>query len=777
MNSDHTPRQTSCPTVPETGNGVARAALVHQLYAQSTITTHVGILAALLLTAAFWGSVEHAFLVSWLIVFLFLQTARYWLVSSFTRTAPQGDEAIRWGSRFIAASAVTQLWWGLSGIVLFPASDIFLQFLLAVFITMVAASVAVAHAAVTTCYVLSVLLTGMPMVVRLFYQGEQTSIILGMVGAVYTIALLGTGRAAHNMMFESIRLRLEKNDLVRELQQSEKDLERRIAERTSQLLEANEQLRHEISERTQAEDRLKMFSLVMEQCHEGIAVADWEGNLIYLNESIARMHGYAREELLGKHLSILHPSDRMTAVNEAIRCTRESGDFIGEIWNIRREGVVFPTLMHCSSLLDSAGSSIGIIGTMSDISELKAVQSSLETEKRKFQALADNAPFGMVMIDRHAGFLYVNQKFSEIFGYELPDIPDGTSWFRLAFPEESQRQAAISTWINDLANEQGNNHAERIFSVRAKGGARKTISFVLVRLHNGDYMITCEDITDRKEAEKRIEQSLALALRLRSESEAANMAKSQFLAMMSHEIRTPLNSIIGFSEMMQDEIPGPLSERQREYIGYVVDNGRHLLLLVNSLLDLSSIETGKLKLNPSPVYISNVLEASVSMVKERAITHDLNLNISISDELSDAPVLADELRLKQILFNLISNAAKFTPDGGKIELAARKNGTKLLVSVKDTGIGILPEDHERIFNAFEQVGCSYARPYQGSGLGLALTKKLVELHRGRIWVQSEGQGKGSTFSFAIPAETDSRGPDPVETELPPSAFAGSRNGR
>ncbi len=478
-------------------------------------------------------------------------------------------------------------------------------------------------------------------------------------------------------------------------------------------MEANEQLRREIRDREQAEEKLGLLSLAVEQCQQGIAVADLDGNLLYLNEPTARMHGHERQELLGKHLSILHVPEQMHSVNEATRLVRENGVFRGEIWHVRREGESFPTLMHSSLLCASSGEPMGMIGTMSDISELKAVERSLEAEKRKFEALADKAPFGMVMIARDGSFQYVNRKFTQMFGYELSDIPDGKTWFRLVFPDSEERRTAITFWMNDLATACSQKTEERIFTIQAKDGVRKIVSFVLVELHNGECLITCEDITGRKRAEEQIEQSLAVALHLRGEAEAANMAKSQFLAMMSHEIRTPLNSIIGFSEIMQDKIPGPLNDRQQEYMGYVLDNGRHLLRLLNDILDLSSIEVGGLALKQSEVNIATVLEASVSMVKEKALKHDLNLRVHISDELAKAKILADELRLKQILFNLIANAAKFTPDGGKIELEAREEGEDVVISLKDTGIGILPEDQERIFKAFEQVERSYSRPDRG----------------------------------------------------------------
>jgi PAS domain S-box-containing protein len=750
MNHPHTPRPSSHRSAFESGDATLHSALVHQLYAQSKVTAQGGLLAALLMTATLWTGVEHQLLVGWLFVFLFVQGARYWMVHAFMQCSPQGSEATRWGTWFLAAAAVTHLWWGLAGVILFPASTMLLQFLLAAFITIVVASVAVAHAPLTECYVPSILLTATPIICRLFYQGDEAGVTLGLVGVAYTCALLGTGRAAHRMMSDSVRLRLEKNQLVRELQQAGQLLEVRIAERTAQLLEANEQLKREICEREQAEEKLKLLSLAVEQCQEGIAVVDVRGNLLYLNEPIARMHGHARAELVGKHLSVLHAPEQMPSVDDANRLVRETGLFTGEIWHTRKGGEAFPTLMHSSLLLDSSGSPMGIIGTMSDISELKAAEKSLEAEKRKFEALADKAPFGMVMIARDGGFQYVNRKFTHMFGYELSEIPNGKTWFRLVFPDPRERHAAIGFWMNDLTTPCAEKPEERSFTIQTKDGSRKIISFVSVELHNGEFLITCEDITGRKQAEAQIEKSLTLALRLRAEAEAANMAKSQFLAMMSHEIRTPLNSIIGFSEMMQDLIPGTLNERQLEYVGHVVENGRHLLRLLNDILDLSSIEAGKLILKLSEVHVPTVLEASVSMVKEKALKHDLNLEVRVGADLAEARIVADELRLKQILFNLVSNAAKFTPDGGKIELEARVEGENLVISLRDTGIGILPEDHQRIFHAFEQVERSYSRPYEGSGLGLALTKKLVELHLGRIWVESQGQGMGSTFSFAIP---------------------------
>ena len=186
---------------------------------------------------------------------------------------------------------------------------------------------------------------------------------------------------------------------------------------------------------------------------------------------------------------------------------------------------------------------------------------------------------------------------------------------------------------------------------------------------------------------------------------------------------------------------------------YVYRETRSSSMRRSFAVDPDKIEADKMELQPSLVPIKGLLESSLVMIKEKAYKHGISLDLHIPDALAGLKILGDERRLKQIVFNLLSNAAKFTPDGGTITVEAKKEGEELLVSVSDTGIGIEPEDQERIFGAFEQVDSSYARHQQGTGLGLALTKRLVALHGGRIWVESAGEGKGSTFTFAIPAQT------------------------
>jgi signal transduction histidine kinase len=231
---------------------------------------------------------------------------------------------------------------------------------------------------------------------------------------------------------------------------------------------------------------------------------------------------------------------------------------------------------------------------------------------------------------------------------------------------------------------------------------------------------------------------------------------------MSHELRTPLNHIIGFTELILTKRFGDLNEIQEEYLNDVHGSSHHLLSLVNDILDVSKVEAGKLELKATVFSPSNLIENSMVLVKEKALKHSIQIATHINS--IPATIAADERMLKQILYNLLSNAVKFTPDGGKVTVKASQykfaqntgrseNKTArpgIQVCVSDTGIGIHPDDFKRIFNPFEQVENSNSRKFQGTGLGLALTKKLVGLHGGKIWVESDGVGKGATFIFCIP---------------------------
>jgi len=220
---------------------------------------------------------------------------------------------------------------------------------------------------------------------------------------------------------------------------------------------------------------------------------------------------------------------------------------------------------------------------------------------------------------------------------------------------------------------------------------------------------------------------------------------------MSHELRTPLNAIIGFSEVLGERMFGELNEKQAEYTEDILSSGRHLLSLINDILDLAKIEAGRMELELTKFDLPSAVENALILVRERTTRHGIKLERVIDEKLGD--FVGDERKVKQILLNLLSNAVKFTPEGGQIKVEASLGDSAAIVSVTDTGIGIAKEDQEAIFEEFRQVGSNYAQKREGTGLGLSLTKKFVEMHGGRIWVESE-LGKGATFTFTLPIKQE-----------------------
>ena len=229
----------------------------------------------------------------------------------------------------------------------------------------------------------------------------------------------------------------------------------------------------------------------------------------------------------------------------------------------------------------------------------------------------------------------------------------------------------------------------------------------------------------------------------------ATRHKSEFLARMSHELRTPMNAIIGFSEVLLEKMFGELNDKQEEYLNDISTSGKHLLNLINDILDLSKIEAGKLELELGTFDLRKLLEGSLVVVKESAFAHGITLSLDVPDDIDT--VIADERKVKQITFNLLSNAVKFTPDKGEVGIKARKTEGVVEIAVWDTGIGIAAEDQPRVFEEFQQVGETLTGEPEGTGLGLALAKKFVELHGGKIWVGST-PGRGSTFTFTVPVK-------------------------
>jgi signal transduction histidine kinase len=266
------------------------------------------------------------------------------------------------------------------------------------------------------------------------------------------------------------------------------------------------------------------------------------------------------------------------------------------------------------------------------------------------------------------------------------------------------------------------------------------------------------EVEERERAQREMREAKEAA-------DTANQAKSAFLANMSHELRTPLNAVIGFSELLEQQIFGELNDKQQTYVGNVLVSGRHLLQLVNDILDISKVEAGRMDLAYEKMPIGSIVDIVRGVIAGLAAKKGIDLEVDVAPNLPD--VYIDPGRIKQVLYNLISNAIKFTPRGGVVRLAARANDRYLIVRVSDTGVGIAPADLPRLFREFEQLPQPGGVRPEGTGLGLALTRRLVELHGGKVEVQSE-LGKGSTFSVLLPLKS----PDESTGMRPPDVALG-----
>jgi PAS domain S-box-containing protein len=507
-----------------------------------------------------------------------------------------------------------------------------------------------------------------------------------------------------------------------QLERHREELEEKVALRTAELKENEERTR-----------------IILSAAGDGILTIDGDGAIDSLNPAAEHIFGYASAEVTGKHVGILTPVEHKYQIREFVEkylkvpVPRASG-YRAEVIGLHRDGRRIPLELAADEFFLHGRQMFACV--LRDITKRKEIEGQLQ----KLSRAVEQSPVSVVITGRDGTIEYVNPRFVEMTGYTLdeavgqnPRILKTGVHDDVFYKNLWKTILAGDLWQGEFHNRKknGETYWEHTLIAPVRGANAEITHFVSIK----------EDITESRRADEELRAAKEAA-------ETANRAKSDFLANMSHELRTPLNSVIGFSGVLKKEFYGKLNEKQSEYVGYIGESGKHLLGLINDILDLSKVEAGKMTLEAAPVALTDVIQASVAMMKERALKNDIGLSVEIGPGVEEA-IEADERKVKQILFNLLSNAVKFTPDGGRVDVIATSADGGLLVAVRDTGIGIAPGDQEAVFEEFKQVGTDYMSKHEGTGLGLALVRRFVELHGGRIWVES-APGAGSTFYFTLP---------------------------
>ncbi|MFH1117755.1 MAG: PAS domain S-box protein [Pseudomonadota bacterium] len=539
-----------------------------------------------------------------------------------------------------------------------------------------------------------------------------------------------------------------RKDAEEALRQERERLEKRVEERTADLRNTNEMLQQEIAERRRIAQALVeseiRYRTVFENAGDAIFLMEYggehAGRILSANRTAARIHGYTVEELVGMNMRSLDTGlsrDRMRHIHELFE---EGGICKTEADHVRKDGTVFPVEV-CAALIE-LGNKKYVLSNDRDITDRKLAEKALRESERKYREFAEFLPQIVFELDERGDLTFINRAGLEIGGYSREELEAGLKIMQLFSPGDRGNAA------HDIARAMRGESVPGVehLGLKKNGTIFPLVTYLSPITRHGRIQGVRAMAVDISELKQAMEESR----QLRIEAETANRAKSEFLANMSHELRTPLNAVIGFSEVLEDRIFGPLNKTQSDYVGHIISGGRHLLRLIDDLLDVAAIESGRMKLHLGEVSVPAILRGSLAMMKETLETRSLRSELCIAHSLMNAFVTADEVRLRQVLLNLISNAAKFTPDEGGVQIRAGRSKDELLVTVTDTGIGIDPGDQRRIFNTFERVDGSSAGLRSGTGLGLALTRNLVEMHGGRIWVESKGQGQGSSFTFTLP---------------------------
>jgi len=506
-----------------------------------------------------------------------------------------------------------------------------------------------------------------------------------------------------------------------ELSELNRTLEKRIEERTAQVLD------------------------LYNNAPVGYHSLDVEGRFLAVNQTELNWLGYSREELIGQPVTKVLSPESIQTFHETFPQFKSSGVLNDtEFEFIRRDGTTFYAVAMATAVYDAEGRYLSSRSTLIDITARKLAEKAQRESEERLELAFRAAQDGIWDWNIETGEVYYSSRYKSMLGYRDEEIEHHVSaWTRLMHPEDMPGALKVVEEVlggkRDYVIEFRMLHKDghyvdilsRGFPIRRKPDGR------IARIVG-----THVDLSDHK----KIEETLKLA---NLELERAMHMKDEFLANMSHELRTPMNAILGLSEILLELGAGPLNDRQIRAMNTINKSGKHLLELINDILDLSKIEAEQMTLEIKPVLIADVCDSGLLFIREAAQKKKIRLLTEVDPEV--IRIMADVRRIRQMIINLLSNAVKFTPDGGLVtlEVTGNKKEQTVSFSVTDTGIGIAPENIRRLFQPFVQLESGLTRPYEGTGLGLTLVDRMAKLHGGRVTVESE-LGKGSRFTIILP---------------------------
>ncbi len=481
----------------------------------------------------------------------------------------------------------------------------------------------------------------------------------------------------------------------------------------------------------------KWRSLV-ESAPDIISTMDLDCRLTFVNRLPANL-GLGPQDIVGKSIFDFLAEEHHERFRTACERVIETGEVATYEVRGQMSGYWYTS---CLGPIKPEGRLVGFVMTSTNITDRKQAEIELQRSEERFRRAVLSAPLPIMIHSEDGEVLQISRAWTELTEYTHEDIPTVSKWLEQTSNEEAE---AIKAHLSQLYRSM-ERVAEGEYEIFTKSGEKQIWEFsssLLGELPDNRRLgiSMALNVTERIKTQKAMQQAKETA-------EYASRAKSDFLANMSHELRTPLNAIIGFAEILRDELVGSVNAEQKECINDIHISGQHLLEMINDILDLSKIEAGKMVLQLEEFSIVEAVEEVNAIITALAVKKDLNLTLTYNQ---DCTIEADRIKFKQIFYNLLSNAVKFTPEGGKVTTKLEVNETELCAQVMDTGIGISEVDQAKLFAPFTQIDTSKSRRYGGTGLGLALTQRLIALHGGGISVRSQ-EGKGSNFTLRIPLQ-------------------------